>query len=91
MHDPSLRRWLRRIDIPTLVIWGSHDGIVDTDYGRAFAAEIPDTEFVLVDEAGHYPHMERPQLVADLLVDFVDRITSHTPDADLGAMAPARS
>jgi pimeloyl-ACP methyl ester carboxylesterase len=88
MHDPSLRRWLRRIHIPTLVMWGSHDGIVGKDYGRAFAAEIPDTEFVLVDEAGHYPHLERPRLVVDLLVDFVARTASH---ADLATMAPARS
>ena len=41
LHNPSLRRWLRRIDIPTLVMWGESDGIVTPDYGRAYAAGYP--------------------------------------------------
>jgi pimeloyl-ACP methyl ester carboxylesterase len=65
-----LRRWLRRIRVPTLVVWGAADGIVSPDYGRAFAAEIPDGRFELIEEAGHYPHVEQPGRFADLLRDF---------------------
>ncbi len=33
MHNPQLKRWLRRIDVPTLVLWGASDGIVTPAYG----------------------------------------------------------
>jgi pimeloyl-ACP methyl ester carboxylesterase len=70
LHNPSLRRWLRRIDIPTLVMWGESDGIVTPDYGRAYAAEIPGARFTLVKEAGHYPHIEQPETFARNIVEF---------------------
>ena len=28
MYNPQLKRWLRRIAVPTLVLWGASDGIV---------------------------------------------------------------
>jgi pimeloyl-ACP methyl ester carboxylesterase len=61
MHNPSLKPWLRRIDIPTLVLWGESDRMVRPDYGRAYAAAIPGARFVSIPEAGHYPHIEQPQ------------------------------
>ena len=41
MHNPRLKRWLHRIDIPTLLLWGAQDGIVTPAYGEAWRAEIP--------------------------------------------------
>lgn len=41
MHNPMLRRWLHRISVPTLVLWGEQDGIVSLDYGRSYAQAIP--------------------------------------------------
>lgn len=72
MHDPSLRRWLRRIRVPTLVIWGASDGIVSVDYGRAYAAEIAGSRFEVIDDAGHHPHLEQPQRFVELLAGFVE-------------------
>ena len=66
MHDPKLRRRLRRIDIPTTVLWGAADRVVTPAYGRAYAAEIPGAAFKLIEAAGHYPHLEQPALFADL-------------------------
>lgn len=71
MHNPGLRRWLRRIRIPTLVVWGESDGIVSTDYGRAFAAEIPGARFELIPDAGHYPHVEQPERFVELVAGFL--------------------
>lgn len=74
MHNPGLRRWLRRVKIPTLVLWGSHDGIVSPAYGQAFAAELPDAQFVVVDQAGHYPHVEQPTQVLAHIDRFLDGV-----------------
>jgi pimeloyl-ACP methyl ester carboxylesterase len=71
MHDPTLLGRLGGIRTPTLVIWGASDRVVDADYGRAFAAAIPDARFELIPEAGHLPHLEQPAAVFAALDAFV--------------------
>jgi pimeloyl-ACP methyl ester carboxylesterase len=70
MHDPDLRRWLHRVRVPSLVIWGQGDGIVSPDYGEKLCRSLPDARFELISEAGHYPHIERPDPVADAIERF---------------------
>lgn len=70
MHNPGLARWLRRIDVPTLVLWGESDGIVRPAYGRAWAQLIPHADFQLVAQAGHSPHIEQPGATVDHIVSF---------------------
>jgi pimeloyl-ACP methyl ester carboxylesterase len=70
MHDPGLRRWLHRVGVPTLVVWGEADGIVTADYGEKLCRSLPDARFELIPEAGHYPQIERPEAVADAIERF---------------------
>ncbi len=70
MHDPKLKGRLHRIRIPTLVLWGKHDGIVSESYGRAFCAAIAGARFELIDQAGHFPHIEQPQVFAERVLAF---------------------
>jgi pimeloyl-ACP methyl ester carboxylesterase len=60
MHNPKLKRFLHRVRVPTLFVWGEHDGIVTPDYGRAYSRLIPGAGFATVGGAGHYPHLEQP-------------------------------
>ena len=64
MHNPRLKRWLHRIDIPTHLIWGDSDGIVSIDYARAWQAEIPAATMTVIPKAGHFPHWEHPNQFA---------------------------
>jgi pimeloyl-ACP methyl ester carboxylesterase len=73
MYDPKLAGRLHRIRVPTLVLWGASDRIVSPDYGRAYAKLIAGAQFELIEQAGHYPHLERPDLFAERTVDFVAR------------------
>src|SRR4029453_15846336 len=52
MYNPQLKRWLRRITTPTLVVWGASDGIVKPSYGRVYSALIPGARFELIERAG---------------------------------------
>jgi pimeloyl-ACP methyl ester carboxylesterase len=72
MHDPKLRGRLHRIRVPTLLLWGSADRILSEAYGRAYAAAIPAARFELIERAGHFPHLEQPQAVADRIFAFVE-------------------
>jgi pimeloyl-ACP methyl ester carboxylesterase len=70
MHDPKLKGRLHRIRIPTLFLWGTHDRIASEGYGRAYCAAIPDARFEPIDKAGHFPHIEQPQVFADRVLAF---------------------
>lgn len=71
MYNPKLARWLRRIAVPTLVLWGAHDGIVAPSYGRAYAGLIPGARFEAIERAGHRPEMEQPETFVDRVVAFM--------------------
>ena len=72
MHDPKLKGRLHRIRIPTLVLWGWADRVASPDYGRSFAAAIPDARFGMIEGAGHFPHLEQPGALARRIMDFVE-------------------
>jgi pimeloyl-ACP methyl ester carboxylesterase len=72
MADPTLAERLGSLEIPTLVLWGCSDGIVDVDYGRAYAAAIPMARFQLLPETGHSPQLETPDQVIDAIWDNAD-------------------
>jgi pimeloyl-ACP methyl ester carboxylesterase len=67
MTDPTLRGRLSGIAVPTLLLWGASDQIVDIEYGRAYAAAIDRARFEVLATTGHMPQMETPDLVVKAL------------------------
>ena len=72
MHDPKLKQRLHRIRIPTLVLWGAADKLIDESYGRAYCDAIPGARFEPIERAGHFPHVEQPQEFADKIFAFIE-------------------
>lgn len=70
MHDPKLRRRLALVPTPVVAIRGESDEIAPEPYGRAYAASFPNGRFELIREAGHLPHLERPEQVLDAIRRF---------------------
>jgi pimeloyl-ACP methyl ester carboxylesterase len=58
-HNPRLERWLCRIDIPTLIVWGDKDRIFSPVHAEALARAIPGAGVVMIEGAGHLPHVEK--------------------------------
>ncbi len=73
MHNPRLRHWLHRIDIPTLLLWGAQDRIVTPDHGARWRASIPGATLRTIPNAGHFPLWERPEPTIEHLSAFADR------------------
>ena len=71
MYNPRLKAWLRRIKVPTLVLWGESDRIVLPEYGKAFARLIPGARFQTIPEAGHHPELEQPEKFVELVAGFL--------------------
>jgi pimeloyl-ACP methyl ester carboxylesterase len=72
MSDPTLIERLSALELPTLVLWGASDRIVDPDYGRAYAKAIPTARFQLLKDTGHMPQMETPDQLLQAIWDCVD-------------------
>jgi pimeloyl-ACP methyl ester carboxylesterase len=72
MTDPALAGRLGTLEIPTLVLWGDSDGIVDIEYGRAYADAIPMARFQLLPQTGHSPQQETPDQVIHAIWDSAD-------------------
>lgn len=60
---------LRRLAVPTLMIWGDRDPFVPLAQARAVAAEIPNARLEVL-PGGHVPQLGHPHRVAALLAEF---------------------
>ena len=64
-------RDLSSLGIPALVGWGARDPFISSRFGEQYAAELPMGEFVLVEDAGHWPWLDRPDLI-DRIATFLE-------------------
>jgi pimeloyl-ACP methyl ester carboxylesterase len=61
---------LRRVKVPTLLIWGDQDPVGAIDAARRTAAAIPGARLEVL-PAGHVPYLGCPDRVSELLSGFV--------------------
>lgn len=71
--NPRLLRYLYRIEVPTLILWGERDGFVSAAHGRAYHEGIANSELVVVPDSGHLPHVENPEVCAPTMLRFLNR------------------
>ena len=69
--DKGLARRLHRVTAPALIVWGEHDRLVSPVYAEEFAARLADARVEIVPGAGHVPQLERLDVVAPLVLDFL--------------------
>jgi pimeloyl-ACP methyl ester carboxylesterase len=64
--------------LPTLLIWGDHDRIIPVAHAYAAHDAVEGSRLEVLEGIGHFPHVEAPGAVADILEDF---ISSTAPQA----------
>lgn len=73
-HSPRNARVpaeLSQITQATLVIWGRQDGIIAPEFAEKLMTELPNARLEWIENAGHVPHIEQPNLVAPLILQFL--------------------
>jgi pimeloyl-ACP methyl ester carboxylesterase len=70
-HDPHLRKWLHRVKLPTLLVWGENDRLFPPPYAFAFQKLIPGSKVVVLPQCGHLPHVEQGDAFAAELESFI--------------------
>jgi pimeloyl-ACP methyl ester carboxylesterase len=73
LYNPRLKRWLRRIAVPTLLLCGESDRIVAPGYFQAYADAIPDARLQMIPAAGHHPELEQPEAFVEQVRRFLAR------------------
>lgn len=71
LERTDLRSRLTAVDVPALVVHGSHDRIVPPAAGETLAAQLPAAEYRCMQDAGHAPFLSRPQAFEAALTGFL--------------------
>ena len=74
LFNPHLHKWMHRIRVPTLVIWGENDRILPPAYGTAFANAIPGARLETIPACGHVPYAEKPETLASTISEFASKV-----------------
>jgi len=69
---------LRRLEVPTLVLWSRHNPTTQWEEGEAAAAAIPKGRFELLEDCAHWPQFEDPAAFHAVVVPFLSEHQSVT-------------
>ena len=71
------------VDIPTLLVWGSKDRVVDPASAELMAKRLPGARIAVLQGAGHLPYEEYPEEFCRIIQDFLCDISA----ADIASSA----
>ena len=72
----ALNRLHVRDDMPTMAIWGDSDAVIPVDHAYAVQETRPDVRLEVLPGVGHFPQVECPMVVVDLIEDFISSQTA---------------
>jgi 2-(acetamidomethylene)succinate hydrolase len=79
---PDFVEAFKRLSVPTVLVRGEDSPVVNRETWAKARALRPDLRAVEVAGTDHYVNEERPDLIADLVVEFVDGLAGADPRAD---------
>ncbi len=70
IRDADFTEQARKITVPTLCVVGEEDGATPPELMRRTADLIPGAGYVVIENAGHLPCIEQPEVLAGLILKF---------------------
>jgi pimeloyl-ACP methyl ester carboxylesterase len=65
---------IKTISVPTFILFGDHDRVVNPIVGDKLHAEIPHSQLKKLDQCGHIPQEEKPEETIALLLEFLESV-----------------
>jgi pimeloyl-ACP methyl ester carboxylesterase len=72
-RDAELEARMKGLATPTLVVFGTLDRVIPPDLGRIYKTLLPNCHLVFVYDAGHEISTDRPEALAEVAGDFLER------------------
>lgn len=73
LNRPDSVPTLGTMDVPALVLCGREDSLCPVSYHELMAAEIPNSELMVLDRCGHLSTMEQPEATSRALIELFER------------------
>ena len=73
----NLSRYTQQYDsfeMPVLVLWGRNDNVIDIEFGRKLSDEIPNGKLTVIENCGHIPQEEQPEITAYEINSFLKQL-----------------
>jgi pimeloyl-ACP methyl ester carboxylesterase len=91
-HVSAMDRLYLLGELPTLIVWGERDHTIPMRHGLAAHERIPNSRFVTLPKAAHFPNLEDPDGLAEALLDWLDSTEPGLiEDSEWGQIVGARS
>ena len=91
-HVSAMDRLYLLGELPTLIVWGERDNTIPIEHGLAAHEQIPNSRFVTLPRAAHFPNIEDPEGLADALLAWLDETEPGLiEDSEWGQIVGARS
>ncbi|MFL5342057.1 MAG: alpha/beta fold hydrolase [Gemmataceae bacterium] len=71
--EHSVRKLMKELKAPTLLVSGANDRICDPKEAAAAARDLPNGEFRLIPRCGHAPQIEKARVINRLVVQYLTR------------------
>jgi pimeloyl-ACP methyl ester carboxylesterase len=62
---------LPELPMPITVVWGGRDRFFPVSHAYAAAEMVPTAKLLVLPEAGHWPHMQEPEVFNNELIAFL--------------------
>ncbi len=70
-------------DVPVLLVHGDRDRIIPERHSARAHAEVPGSRYAMIPNAGHYPHLEQPELFMSALLRWMSDTEPAQLDEDV--------
>jgi hypothetical protein len=75
-----------------MIVWGERDNTIPLKHGRAAHEAIPHSRFETLPRAAHFPHLEDPDALSEVLREFLASTQpGRIDDAGWGGLLSRRS
>ena len=76
-NPPALELILRDVPVPTLIIWGDHDRLLDVSGAYILKSAMPNAKAIVMKNTGHAPMVEKPEATAASFLRFHEKVSSN--------------
>ena len=77
-QEETITDRLGEIETPTLLVWGKNDQITPPDVAEEFLERMPNAELHFINQCGHAPMIEHPDVFNETMIAFLQRTVGKT-------------